>query len=55
MAVINDVGNLTDIHPNDKRTVAKRLAAHALKRDYGWSWVKDDSPTFKSMKVEETR
>lgn len=52
MAVINDVGNLTDIHPNDKRTVAKRLAAHALKRDYGWSWVKDDSPTFKSMKIE---
>jgi len=51
MAVINDVGNLSDIHPNDKRTVAKRLAAHALRRDYGWTWVKDDSPTFKSMKI----
>ncbi|MBR3923119.1 MAG: hypothetical protein IKJ45_08385, partial [Kiritimatiellae bacterium] len=25
MAVINDVGNLRDIHPSDKRTVAKRL------------------------------
>ena len=52
MAVINDVGNLTDIHPNDKRTVAKRLAVHALKRDYGWDFLRDNSPTLKSWKVE---
>ncbi len=52
MAVINDVGNLTDIHPNDKRTVAKRLALHALKRDYGFESVRDNSPTLKSWKIE---
>ena len=52
MAVINDVGNLKDIHPNDKRTVAKRLALHALKRDYGFSSVRDNSPTLKSWKVD---
>ena len=52
MAVINDVGNLKDIHPNDKRTVAKRLAAHALKRDYGWTMLNDNSPTLKSWKIE---
>jgi len=52
MAVINDVGNLSDIHPNDKRTVAKRLALHALKRDYGFETVRDNSPTLKSWKVE---
>ncbi|MGN0853381.1 MAG: sialate O-acetylesterase [Kiritimatiellia bacterium] len=52
MAVINDVGNLKDIHPNDKRTVAKRLAAHALKRDYGWTALNDNSPTLKSWKIE---
>ena len=52
MAVINDVGNLTDIHPNDKRTVAKRLALHALKRDYGYTWLVDNSPTLKSWKVD---
>ena len=52
MAVINDVGNLKDIHPNDKRTVAKRLALHALRRDYGWTSVRDNSPTLKSWKVE---
>mgnify|MGYP002520786399 FL=1 len=52
MAVINDVGNLKDIHPNDKRTVAKRLALHALRRDYGWTSVRDNSPTLRSWKVE---
>ena len=52
MAVINDVGNLHDIHPNDKRTVAKRLSLHALKRNYGWKKVKNESPTLKSWKIE---
>ena len=52
MAVICDTGNLHDIHPNDKRTVAKRLALHALKRDYGYDWLKDDSPVFRSCRAE---
>ena len=52
MAVINDVGNLKDIHPNDKRTVARRLSLHALKRDYGWDSVRDNSPTLKSWKID---
>ena len=52
MAVINDVGNLVDIHPNDKRTVAKRLAIHALARDYGYKSLRDNSPTLKSWKIE---
>ena len=53
MAVVNDVGNLADIHPNDKRTVAKRLSLHALKRDYGRDFVRDNSPTVRSWKVED--
>ena len=53
IAVINDVGNLHDIHPNDKRTVAKRLALHALRRDYGWSSVRDNSPTIRDWKVKD--
>jgi sialate O-acetylesterase len=52
MAVINDVGNLHDIHPNDKRTVAKRLSLHALKRNYGWKHVQNESPTLKSWRIE---
>jgi sialate O-acetylesterase len=55
MAVINDVGNLHDIHPNDKRTVAKRLSLHALKRNYGWKNVQNESPTLKSWKVEGSK
>lgn len=55
MAVINDVGNLKDIHPNDKRTVAKRLSLHALRRDYGWSQVRNESPTLKDWRVEGDR
>lgn len=55
IAIINDTGNLHDIHPNDKRTVAKRLALHALRRDYGCSWLKDDSPVFKACRVDGAR
>jgi len=52
LAVINDLGNLTDIHPNDKEPVARRLAVHALRRDYGFDWIEDDSPRLSSWKVE---
>ena len=52
MAVINDVGNLVDIHPNDKRTVARRLAVHALRRDYGYESLRANSPTLKAWKID---
>ena len=52
MAVINDVGCNTDIHGSDKKTVAKRLALHALRRDYGFDWIMADSPTLRSWTVE---
>ncbi len=49
LAVTADEGNFYDIHPNDKEIVAKRLAVHALKRDYGFSIREDDSPVVKSV------
>ncbi len=52
MAVTCDVGNSWDIHPNDKETVARRLALHALKRDYGFDGLIDNSPTLKEWKIE---
>ena len=44
MTVVNDIGCVCDIHPNEKWLVAKRLALHALKRDYGFEGIEDCSP-----------
>ena len=52
MVTTCDVGNLWDIHPNDKETVARRLVLHALKRDYGFAGITDDPPELESWKVE---
>lgn len=52
MAVINDVGDLGDIHPHDKQTVGKRLSLLALKHTYGKSQLKADSPILDSWKIE---
>ena len=52
MAVVCDVGNNHDIHPNDKESVARRLALHALKRDYGFDNIIDNSPTLKSWRID---
>ena len=51
MAVANDVGCLTDIHPHDKATVGKRLAAFALAWDYGWK-LDPEAPSLKDWKVK---
>ena len=53
MAVVCDAGNWDDIHPNDKEIVAKRLALHALRRDYGFTEVVDDAPVLKSWRIED--
>lgn len=45
LAVTADAGNFDDIHPNEKEIVARRLAVHALKRDYGFGIPEDMSPT----------
>jgi sialate O-acetylesterase len=51
MAVTIDIGNPANIHPTDKLTVGKRLAASALKIAYGQD-VPYSGPTFKSMDVK---
>ena len=52
MAVIVDVGEIDNIHPADKRTVAMRLAALALNRTYGRTDIPCDSPVLKNWKIE---
>lgn len=52
MAVISDIGNRWDAHPNGKAIVAKRLAALALARDYGFSGLRADSPILREWHTE---
>lgn len=44
MVVTADVGNPDEIHPYDKKPVAKRLAAYALRNDYGFKDIVCDYP-----------
>jgi len=52
MAVINDVGNLHDIHPRNKQAVGHRLALLALAKTYGQKEIVYSGPTFKSLSIE---
>ncbi len=51
VAVITDVGNPTDIHPQQKAPVGQRLAYLAEARTYGLK-VEDSGPEFKAMKAD---
>jgi len=51
LAVINDVGDLKNIHPANKEPVGLRLANFALKYDYGRD-VPADFPRVRAMKRE---
>ncbi len=52
MAVINDVGEVSDIHPKDKMTPGYRLARWALAKDYGRDLLYS-SPLYKSSEVKD--
>jgi sialate O-acetylesterase len=52
MAVINDIGDLSNIHPGNKQDVGHRLALLALARTYHQEKVVCSGPTFKSMEID---
>jgi len=52
MAVINDIGNLKDIHPTNKQEVGRRLALWALAKTYGQENLVYSGPTFEKMTIE---
>jgi sialate O-acetylesterase len=51
MAVINDIGNVSDIHPNNKSEVARRLALWAFADTYGKPGIVKSGPLFSGYKV----
>jgi sialate O-acetylesterase len=52
MAVINDIGNLRDIHPKNKQEAGRRLALLALANTYGARDLEYSGPTFNSLALE---
>jgi sialate O-acetylesterase len=52
MAVITDIGNLSDIHPRNKQDVGTRLALWALAKTYGRAGLVYSGPLYRSMSVE---
>jgi len=53
MVVINDIGDLKDIHPTNKQDVGRRLAQWALAKTYGQTEVAHSGPVFKRLEQEE--
>ncbi|RKR14369.1 sialate O-acetylesterase [Maribacter vaceletii] len=55
MAVINDIGYKTRIHPPKKIQVGERLAYWALAKDYNVTGIVHSGPVYKSMKIEASK
>lgn len=54
-AVIIDIGDAHNIHPHNKQDVGKRLAYHALNKNYEMRDIVYASPSFKSMSIKENK
>ncbi len=52
MAIINDIGNLKDIHPANKQEVGRRLAAWALAKTYNDPDAVFSGPTFQALSIQ---
>ena len=53
MATTHDAGDLTCIHPADKKTVGYRLAYLALANDYGFEVLDVNPPIYESFEVKD--
>jgi len=50
--VINDIGNIKDIHPRNKQDVGLRMANQALARTYGRKDIRWEGPVYTSFTIE---
>jgi len=55
MAVITDIGNVTDIHPRNKSEVGRRLSLWALSKTYGVKDLVYSGPLYKSSRIEGSK
>ncbi len=55
MAIINDVGNITDIHPTNKKPVGERLALWAKYGTYGQTGLVHSGPLMRDVNREDNQ
>ena len=55
LAVTIDLGDWNELHPENKKGVAHRLALQAMKQVYGEKNLVASGPIFKSMKIEDSK
>jgi len=55
MAVLMDIGEITDIHPRNKTDVGKRLALWALANTYDRKDIVYSGPLYKGMTIEQNK
>jgi len=55
MAVTTDIGNVSDIHPRNKKEVGRRLSLWALAKTYGRQDLVFSGPLYQSMRVDGNR
>jgi len=53
LAVINDIGEVGNIHPKNKQEVGRRLALWALAKDYGRDSTVFSGPMYKSSSIKD--
>ena len=53
--VINDIGNIKNIHPTNKQDVGLRMANQALARTYGMKDIRWEGPVYKSFSTENAK
>jgi sialate O-acetylesterase len=55
MVVTNDIGNVANVHPSNKKEVGRRLSLWALAKTYGVKNITYSGPVYKSMTLSKDK